>query len=81
MIIPRTPSPKPSATTSLDENALSHLSESDIRRLALERLRETQVKEEVLRIKREAEETPHTPRQWKLVKLDDGKEAVDLTDD
>jgi hypothetical protein len=115
MIIPRTPSSKPSATTSLDENELSHLSERDIRRLALERLHDTQVnqlfklgkllifetrlaklfavtfwtsftdliqvKDEFSQVKREAEEDPRTPRQWKFVRLEDGKEAVDLTDD
>lgn len=45
MIIPRTPSPEPSATTSIDASALSLLTESDIRRLALERLRDTQVRQ------------------------------------
>lgn len=45
MIIPRTPSLEPSATTSIDASALSLLSESDIRRLALERLRDTQVRQ------------------------------------
>lgn len=45
MIIPRTPSPEPSATTSIDASALSLLSESDIRRLAPERLRDTQVRQ------------------------------------
>lgn len=45
MIIPRTPSPKLSATAGLDEDSLSHLSESDIRRLALERLHDTQVRQ------------------------------------
>ncbi|KAF5610383.1 uncharacterized protein FSUBG_3299 [Fusarium subglutinans] len=81
MIIPRTPSPEPSATTSIDANALSLLSESDIRRLALERLRDTQIKNEFSPVKREAEEASQSPRRWKFVKLNDGKEAVDLTDD
>ncbi|RKL00788.1 hypothetical protein BFJ71_g5447 [Fusarium oxysporum] len=81
MIIPRTPSPKLSATAGLDEDSLSHLSESDIRRLALERLHDTQAKDEVSQVKREAAENPRTPRQWKFVRLEDGKEAVDLTDD
>ncbi|KAL5618386.1 hypothetical protein FOVSG1_000608 [Fusarium oxysporum f. sp. vasinfectum] len=81
MIIPRTPSPKLSATAGLDEDSLSHLSESDIRRLALERLHDTQAKDEVSQVKREAAENPRTPRQWKSVRLEDGKEAVDLTDD
>ncbi|KAI7772732.1 hypothetical protein LZL87_005457 [Fusarium oxysporum] len=39
------------------------------------------VKNEFSQVKRKAEEYPRTPRQWKFVKLDDGKEAVDLTDD
>ncbi|KAF4499849.1 hypothetical protein FAGAP_3944 [Fusarium agapanthi] len=81
MIIPRTTSPEPSATTSIDANALSLLSESDIRRLALERLRDTQIKNEFSHVKREAEEASQSPRRWKFVKLNDGKEAVDLTDD
>ncbi|KAI1019541.1 hypothetical protein LB505_000598 [Fusarium chuoi] len=81
MIIPRTPSPEPSATTSIDASALSLLSESDIRRLALERLRDTQIKNESSQVKREAEEASQSPRRWKFVRLDDGKEAVDLTDD
>ncbi|TVY70092.1 hypothetical protein Focb16_v001467 [Fusarium oxysporum f. sp. cubense] len=81
MIIPRTPSPKLSVTAGLDEDSLSHLSESDIRRLALERLHDTQAKGEVSQVKREAAENPRTPRQWKFVRLEDGKEAVDLTDD
>ncbi|EWZ51710.1 uncharacterized protein FOBCDRAFT_313691 [Fusarium oxysporum Fo47] len=81
MIIPRTPSPKLSATAGLDEDSLSHLSESDIRRLALERLHDTQAKDKVSQVKREAAENPRTPRQWKFVRLEDGKEAVDLTDD
>ncbi|KAF5565455.1 hypothetical protein FPHYL_4253 [Fusarium phyllophilum] len=78
MIIPRTPSPRLSG---LDEDSLSHLSENDIRRLAMERLRDTQVKDEFSQVKREAEENPRTPRSWKFVKLDNGREAVDLTDD
>ncbi|KAF5719066.1 hypothetical protein FMUND_4855 [Fusarium mundagurra] len=78
MIIPRTPSP---GLSGLDEDSLSHLSENDIRRLAIERLRDTQVKDEFSQVKREAEETPRMPRQWKFVKLDNGREAVDLTDD
>ncbi|KAL7762216.1 hypothetical protein ACKLNR_008751 [Fusarium oxysporum f. sp. zingiberi] len=81
MIIPRTPSPKLSATAGLDEDSLSHLSESDIRRLALERLHDTQAKDEVSQVKREAAENPRASRQWKFVRLEDGKEAVDLTDD
>ncbi|KAF5598167.1 hypothetical protein FPCIR_3283 [Fusarium pseudocircinatum] len=81
MIIPRTPSPEPLATTSIDANALSLLSESDIRRLALERLRDTQIKNEFFHVKREAEEASQSARRWKFVKLDNGKEAVDLTDD
>ncbi|CZR33939.1 uncharacterized protein FPRO_01511 [Fusarium proliferatum ET1] len=81
MIIPRTPSPEPSATTSIDASALSLLTESDIRRLALERLRDTQIKNESSHVKREAEEASQSPRRWKFVRLEDGKEAVDLTDD
>ncbi|KAF5545505.1 hypothetical protein FMEXI_6050 [Fusarium mexicanum] len=81
MIIPRTPSPELSATAGLDEDPLSQLSENDIRRLALERLRDTQVKDEVSQIKREASENPRTPRPWKFARLEDGKEAIDLTDD
>ncbi|KAF5973572.1 hypothetical protein FCOIX_8708 [Fusarium coicis] len=81
MIVPRTPSPELSATTGFDDDPLSHLSESDIRRLALERLHDPQVKDEVSQIKREASENPFTPRPWKFVRLEDGKEAVDLTDD
>ncbi|RBQ91475.1 hypothetical protein FVER53263_00584 [Fusarium verticillioides] len=81
MIIPRTPSPELSATTGFDDDPLSHLSESDIRRLALKRLHDLQAKDEISQIKREASENPFTPRPWKFVRLKDGKEAVDLTDD
>ncbi|KAF4997277.1 hypothetical protein FGRMN_3969 [Fusarium graminum] len=80
MIIPRTPSPEPSLGTGPVEEALSLLSEREIRRLALERLQENMVKDESSRVKREAE-SPPTPRQWKMVKLDDGETAIDLTDD
>ncbi|VZH87193.1 unnamed protein product [Fusarium fujikuroi] len=81
IIIPRTPSPEPSATTSIDASTLSLLADSDIRRLALERLRDTQIKNESSHVKREAEEVSQSLRRWKFVRLDDGKEAVDLTDD
>ncbi|KAM0556829.1 hypothetical protein ACHAPJ_005889 [Fusarium lateritium] len=81
MIIPRTPSPEPSVTISHAEDVLSHLSESDIRRLAMERLHENQIKNESPIVKREADQTPSTSRPWKIVKLDDGKQAIDLTDD
>ncbi|KAF5021379.1 hypothetical protein F66182_6568 [Fusarium sp. NRRL 66182] len=81
MIIPRDPSPESSTPTNLDEDELSHLSEADIRRLARERLRQYQVKEEWPLIKREADWTPRPARQWKIVKLDDGKQVFDLTDD
>ncbi|KAF5671009.1 hypothetical protein FHETE_4265 [Fusarium heterosporum] len=37
------------------------------------------IKDESPRVKREAE-SPPTPRQWKMVKLDDGEMAIDLTD-
>ncbi|KAF5241376.1 hypothetical protein FANTH_9119 [Fusarium anthophilum] len=81
MIIPRTPSPELSDTAGFDEDPLSQLSENDIRRLALERLHDTQIKDEVSQIKREASENLRTPRPWKFVRLEHGKEAVDLTDD
>ncbi|KAM0236604.1 hypothetical protein ACHAP5_009335 [Fusarium lateritium] len=81
MIIPRTPSPGPSSETGLVADALSQLSESDIRRLAMERLQENMVKDESPRVKREADRSPCTPRQWKMINFDDGKMAVDLTDD
>ncbi|KAF5686579.1 hypothetical protein FDENT_5744 [Fusarium denticulatum] len=81
MIIPRTPSPELSATAGFDEDPLSRLSESDIRRLALERLHDTQVRDEVSQMKRETSENLRTPRPWKFVRLEDGKEAIDLTDD
>jgi hypothetical protein len=45
MIVPRTPSPELSATTGFDDDPLSHLSESNIRRLALERLHYPQVRQ------------------------------------
>jgi hypothetical protein len=43
MIIPRTPSPEPPVVADDGEDVLSHLSESDIRRLAMERLRDSSV--------------------------------------
>ncbi|KAJ4271380.1 hypothetical protein NW762_000082 [Fusarium torreyae] len=81
MIIPRSPSLEPASSASPGEDDLSHLSESEIRRLARERLRDTQTKNEPPRVKREADWTPRTPRQWKIVKLDDGKNAFDLTNE
>ncbi|RGP71449.1 hypothetical protein FSPOR_3296 [Fusarium sporotrichioides] len=81
MIIPRTPSPKPPVVANDGEDILSHLSEAEIRRLAVERLRDSNFKQESSGIKREADENTPTPRPWKVAKLDDGKEAIDLTDD
>ncbi|CEF73027.1 hypothetical protein FGSG_00977 [Fusarium graminearum PH-1] len=81
MVIPRTPSPEPPAVANDGDDVLSHLSESEIRRLAMERLRDSNIKLESSGIKREANGHPATTRPWKVVKLDDGKEAVDLTDE
>lgn len=115
MVIPRTPSPEPPAVANDGDDVLSYLSESEIRRLAMERLRDSnvsslplgiwrklyyipkwwelrlvfyicltnlaQIKLESSGIKREANGHPATTRPWKVVKLDDGKEAVDLTDE
>ncbi|SPJ75652.1 uncharacterized protein FTOL_05383 [Fusarium torulosum] len=81
MIIPRTPSPGLSSGTGLVDEALTQFSERDTRRLAMERLQENLVKDESPRVKREADRSPCTPRQWKMVKIDDGKVAVDLTED
>ncbi|KAM0230268.1 hypothetical protein ACHAPO_009451 [Fusarium lateritium] len=81
MIIPRTPSLEPPVVAEDGEDVLSRLSESEIRRLAMERLRDNNIKQESSGIKREADEHPATTRPWKVVKLDDGKEAVDLTDE
>ncbi|QPC75473.1 hypothetical protein HYE68_006225 [Fusarium pseudograminearum] len=81
MVIPRTPSPEPPAVANDGDDVLSHLSESEIRRLATERLRESNIKLESSGIKREANDHLATTRPWKVVKLDDGKEAVDLTDE
>ncbi|KAH7155352.1 hypothetical protein B0J13DRAFT_521506 [Dactylonectria estremocensis] len=77
MIIPRTPSP---AMPVPKDDGLSRLSEAEIRRLASERLREVKVKNEGP-LKREPESPPMTLRPLKMVKLDDGKEAIDLTED
>ncbi|EKJ78370.1 hypothetical protein NXS19_001207 [Fusarium pseudograminearum] len=81
MVIPRTPSPEPPAVAIDGDDVLSHLSESEIRRLAMERLRDSNIKLESSGIKHEANGHPATTRPWKVVKLDDGKEAVDLTDE
>ncbi|KAI6761154.1 hypothetical protein HG531_001707 [Fusarium graminearum] len=81
MVIPRTPSPEPPAVANDGDDVLSHLSESEIRRLAMERLSDSNIKLESSGIKREANGHPATTRPWKVVKLDDGKEAVDLTDE
>ncbi|KAM0305150.1 hypothetical protein ACHAPM_001524 [Fusarium culmorum] len=81
MVIPRTPSPEPPAVANDGDDVLSHLSESEIRRLAMERLRDSNIKLESSGIKREANGHPATTRPWKVVKLDDGKEAVDLTEE
>ncbi|RGP66524.1 hypothetical protein FLONG3_8834 [Fusarium longipes] len=65
----------------LQREILSYLSESDIRRLAMERLRDNKIKQESAGVKREADESSPTPRSWKFVKLGSGKEAIDLTDE
>ncbi|KAJ3504061.1 hypothetical protein NM208_g16390 [Fusarium decemcellulare] len=84
MIIPRSPSPtalKPPERDPIEEG-LSLLSEDEVRRLAAERLRDMQVKREPRRVKREGESTPILPvRPLKAIKLDDGTEVFDLTDD
>jgi hypothetical protein len=41
----------------------------------------TQVKDESPRVKHEANRAPGTTRQWKTIKIDDDKAAVDLKDD
>ncbi|KAF7562437.1 hypothetical protein G7046_g1724 [Stylonectria norvegica] len=73
MVIPRSPSPPP----------LENLSDEEIRRLALERLQDIRSAEEKPRVvKRELDGTPPPPpRPLKVVKLDDGTEAFDLTDE
>ncbi|KAI8688736.1 hypothetical protein NCS55_00128000 [Fusarium keratoplasticum] len=83
MIIPRSPSTEtqPLAISSPADTNLSNLSEDEIRRLAGERLRDLQVKNESGRVKREAESVPPVVRPLKVVKLDDGTEAIDLTED
>ncbi|KAM0440822.1 hypothetical protein ACHAPT_000123 [Fusarium lateritium] len=60
---------------------LSNLSEGEIRRLAGERLRDLQVKEESRRVKREAESAPREIQPLKVIRLEDGTEAFDLTED
>ncbi|KAH7005587.1 hypothetical protein EDB82DRAFT_552145 [Fusarium venenatum] len=81
LITPQTPSPEPPVVPDDGEDVLSHLSESEIRRLAMERLRDNNIKQESSGIKREVDEHPVTTRPWKAFKLDDGKEAFDLTDE
>ncbi|RSL62341.1 hypothetical protein CEP54_005789 [Fusarium duplospermum] len=83
MIIPRSPSAEtqPLAISSPVDANLSNLSEDEIRRLARERLRDLQVKNESGGVKREAESVPRAVRPLKVVKLDDGREAFDLTED
>ncbi|RSL71648.1 hypothetical protein CEP53_001451 [Fusarium sp. AF-6] len=83
MIIPRSPSAEiqPLVTSSPAGADLSNLSEDEIRRLAGERLRDLQVKNESGRVKREAESPPRAVRPLKVIKLDDGTEAFDLTED
>ncbi|KAI8719274.1 hypothetical protein NCS52_00707900 [Fusarium sp. LHS14.1] len=83
MIIPRSPSAEtqPPATSSPADSNLANLSQDEIRRLAGERLRDLQVKSESGRVKREAESVPRVVRPLKVIKLDDGREAFDLTED
>ncbi|OHE97619.1 hypothetical protein CORC01_07034 [Colletotrichum orchidophilum] len=85
LIIPRTPSPE----------AIDELSEAEIRRLAAERLDELNNGRRSNTVKRESKgpiikreyaevydltEEP-TKREWKKVKIDANREAIDLTDD
>ncbi|KAF4971585.1 hypothetical protein FZEAL_9806 [Fusarium zealandicum] len=80
MIIPRTPSLEVQPEVAGD---LSHLSGEEIRRLARERLRDVQIKQErEAGVKREADYSPTPPpRPLKVIRLDNGKEAFDLTED
>ncbi|KPM40614.1 hypothetical protein AK830_g5938 [Neonectria ditissima] len=92
MLIPRSPSPSPSPLlqSSLADDVLEHLSEAEIRRLASERLRDVKVgiatvdwvkNENSVSIKRLRESTPQPVRPLKTIKLQDGTEAFDLTED
>ncbi|POR37780.1 Uncharacterized protein TPAR_02027, partial [Tolypocladium paradoxum] len=80
LIIPQSPA----STPVLDE--IDGLSELEIRRLAREMLRakqEDRRSERRATVKRENDDTDRTgpAREFKMVRMDDGKEAVDLTDD
>ncbi|KAH6990665.1 hypothetical protein BKA56DRAFT_213412 [Ilyonectria sp. MPI-CAGE-AT-0026] len=79
MIIPRSPSP----TLPMGQDAdLSHLSDAEIRRLARERLQIVKTMDEnPASVKREPGSPPSSLRPLKLVKLDDGTEAIDLTEE
>ncbi|KAH7001725.1 hypothetical protein EDB80DRAFT_686659 [Ilyonectria destructans] len=79
MIIPRSPSP---TLPMGQDDDLSHLSDAEIRRLARERLQIVKtVDENPTSVKREPGSPPSSLRPLKLVKLDDGTEAIDLTED
>lgn len=61
---------------------IANLSEDEIRRLAKERLREINAGRDHLRaVKRETSPYPVPSRPLKVVKLDDGRDAFDLTED
>lgn len=61
---------------------ITNLSEDEIRRLAKERLREINSGRDNSRaVKRELSPYPVPSRPLKVVKLDDGREALDLTED
>ncbi|KAH7156167.1 hypothetical protein EDB81DRAFT_880496 [Dactylonectria macrodidyma] len=76
MIIPHSPPP----TMPLPkDDGLGRLSEAEIRRLASERLQDIKVMDEGV-VKREPDSPPKTLRPLKMVKLEDGKEAFDLTE-
>ncbi|KAH6900060.1 hypothetical protein B0T10DRAFT_469532 [Thelonectria olida] len=77
LIIPRSPSP---SSTSSNDDQLEDLTEEQIRNLARERLRDVKA-ENARSIKRGGDSPRKDLRPLKLMKLEDGTEAFDLTED
>ncbi|KAK7413074.1 hypothetical protein QQX98_008082 [Neonectria punicea] len=78
MLIPRSRPPSPLSPGA--DDTLGSLSDAEIRRLARERLRDVKIESSVS-VKRESESTPQPVRPLKVIKLQDGTEAFDLTED
>lgn len=79
LIIPRSPSPQPSP--SIGTPNINDLSMAEIRQLAQDRLSDIHSRKRRSDIKEEAKEMPRSVRPLKFVRTEDGRKAIDLTED